>query len=282
MKLFGGNNPAAVAYLKKDFIEKNPETTQRIVNALLQGAEMAGEGDARRRRQDGAGGTTTWATRRSISRPLKASARDVFAYRRDPAQRHEERQRDAGPVRQGGRRRQGRPGQDLRGRFVKKAARDVRVSVGWATSRADELSRRVGKALCDFARRGAVRAQRLAHSTVPAPAMNLLSIQSHVAYGHVGNAAAVFPLQRLGIEVWPVHTVQFSNHPGYGHWRGRVFDADTDPRGGRRDRRARRARRMRRRAVGLHGLGRDRRGDPRCGRPGEAGQSGRASIAAIR
>jgi pyridoxine kinase len=56
--------------------------------------------------------------------------------------------------------------------------------------------------------------------------MNILSIQSHVAYGHVGNAAAVFPLQRLGIEVWPVHTVQFSNHPGYGEWQGRVFDAD--------------------------------------------------------
>jgi pyridoxine kinase len=55
--------------------------------------------------------------------------------------------------------------------------------------------------------------------------MNLLSIQSHVAYGHVGNAAAVFPLQRLGVEVWPVHTVQFSNHTGYGAWRGRVFDA---------------------------------------------------------
>jgi len=56
--------------------------------------------------------------------------------------------------------------------------------------------------------------------------MNLLSIQSHVAYGHVGNAAATFPLQRLGIEVWPIHTVQFSNHTGYGQWRGRVFDAD--------------------------------------------------------
>jgi len=56
--------------------------------------------------------------------------------------------------------------------------------------------------------------------------MSLLSIQSHVAYGHVGNAAAVFPLQRLGIEVWPIHTVQFSNHTGYGHWRGDVFAAD--------------------------------------------------------
>ena len=56
-------------------------------------------------------------------------------------------------------------------------------------------------------------------------AMNLLSIQSHVAYGHVGNAAAVFPLQRLGVEVWPVHTVQFSNHTGYGEWKGEVFGA---------------------------------------------------------
>jgi pyridoxine kinase len=56
--------------------------------------------------------------------------------------------------------------------------------------------------------------------------MNILSIQSHVAYGHVGNAAAVFPLQRLGVEVWPIHTVQFSNHTGYGAWRGEVFGAD--------------------------------------------------------
>ncbi|MCW5681131.1 MAG: pyridoxal kinase PdxY [Xanthobacteraceae bacterium] len=56
--------------------------------------------------------------------------------------------------------------------------------------------------------------------------MNILSIQSHVAYGHVGNASAVFPLQRLGADVWPVHTVQFSNHTGYGAWRGQVFAAD--------------------------------------------------------
>ncbi len=53
--------------------------------------------------------------------------------------------------------------------------------------------------------------------------MNILSIQSHVAYGHVGNSAAVFPLQRMGVEVWPVDTVQFSNHTGYGQWRGEVF-----------------------------------------------------------
>ncbi len=55
--------------------------------------------------------------------------------------------------------------------------------------------------------------------------MNILSIQSHVAYGHVGNAAAVFPIQRMGHDVWPIHTVQFSNHTGYGAWRGQVFDA---------------------------------------------------------
>ncbi len=50
--------------------------------------------------------------------------------------------------------------------------------------------------------------------------MKILSIQSHVAYGHAGNAAAVFPLQRLGHDVYPVHTVTFSNHTGYGQTRG--------------------------------------------------------------
>ena len=56
--------------------------------------------------------------------------------------------------------------------------------------------------------------------------MSILSIQSSVAYGHVGNSAAVFPLQRLGVEVWPVHTVHFSNHTGYGAWRGPLLAAD--------------------------------------------------------
>jgi pyridoxine kinase len=53
--------------------------------------------------------------------------------------------------------------------------------------------------------------------------MNILAIQSWVAYGHVGNAAAVFPLQRLGAEVWAVNTVQFSNHTGYPDWTGAAF-----------------------------------------------------------
>ena len=54
--------------------------------------------------------------------------------------------------------------------------------------------------------------------------MRILSIQSSVAYGYVGNSAATFPLQRLGHEVWPVNTVHFSNHTGYGAWRGVVLE----------------------------------------------------------
>jgi pyridoxine kinase len=55
-------------------------------------------------------------------------------------------------------------------------------------------------------------------------AVQVLSIQSSVAFGYVGNSAAVFPLQRLGHEVWPVLTVHFSNHTGYGAWRGPLLD----------------------------------------------------------
>ncbi|AKU14783.1 pyridoxal kinase PdxY [Luteipulveratus mongoliensis] len=57
--------------------------------------------------------------------------------------------------------------------------------------------------------------------------MKILSIQSSVAYGHAGNSSAVFPLQRLGHEVWPVYTVHFSNHTGYGQWKGVVFEPST-------------------------------------------------------
>jgi len=55
--------------------------------------------------------------------------------------------------------------------------------------------------------------------------MGILSIQSLVAYGHAGNSAALFPLQRLGRVVWPVMTVHFSNHTGYGDWRGPLLTA---------------------------------------------------------
>lgn len=54
--------------------------------------------------------------------------------------------------------------------------------------------------------------------------MKILSIQSAVAYGHVGNSAAVFPLQRIGVDVLPVYTVNFSNHTGYGAWRGPLIE----------------------------------------------------------
>ncbi len=55
--------------------------------------------------------------------------------------------------------------------------------------------------------------------------MKILSVQSWVASGHVGNAAAIFPLQRLGADVLAIHTVQFSNHPGHGAYTGRALAA---------------------------------------------------------
>jgi len=55
--------------------------------------------------------------------------------------------------------------------------------------------------------------------------VNVLSIQSHVSWGHVGNRSAVFPLERMGIEVWPINTVQFSCNTGIPGWTGTVFPA---------------------------------------------------------
>ncbi|WP_028708439.1 pyridoxal kinase PdxY [Propionicicella superfundia] len=54
----------------------------------------------------------------------------------------------------------------------------------------------------------------------------ILSIQSSVAYGHVGNSAATFPLMRMGVEVWPILTVHFSNTTAYETCRGPVLSAD--------------------------------------------------------
>lgn len=47
-----------------------------------------------------------------------------------------------------------------------------------------------------------------------------------MAYGHVGNSCAVFPLQRLGHNAWPVNTVNFSNHTEYPSWRGPKLTAE--------------------------------------------------------
>lgn len=54
---------------------------------------------------------------------------------------------------------------------------------------------------------------------------NILAIQSHVVFGHAGNSAAVFPMRRLGVNVWPLNTVQFSNHTQYRQWSGSVMPA---------------------------------------------------------
>jgi pyridoxine kinase len=59
-------------------------------------------------------------------------------------------------------------------------------------------------------------------SQPPAPGAPdaVLSIQSAVASGHVGNSAATLPLQRLGFDVLAVNTVLLAHHPGHGRWRG--------------------------------------------------------------
>ncbi|XP_072595487.1 pyridoxal kinase [Vulpes vulpes] len=54
----------------------------------------------------------------------------------------------------------------------------------------------------------------------------VLSLQSHVVRGYVGNRAATFPLQVLGFEIDALNSVQFSNHTGYAHWKGQVLNSD--------------------------------------------------------
>lgn len=56
--------------------------------------------------------------------------------------------------------------------------------------------------------------------------MRVLSIQSHVVSGYVGNKAATFPLQLLGYDVDAINTVQFSNHTGYGYTNGHKTSPD--------------------------------------------------------
>ncbi len=55
---------------------------------------------------------------------------------------------------------------------------------------------------------------------------NILSIQSHVVFGNAGNSATVFPMRRMGVNVWPLNTVQFSNYTQYGKWAGCVMSAN--------------------------------------------------------
>ncbi|XP_006812139.1 pyridoxal kinase-like [Saccoglossus kowalevskii] len=53
----------------------------------------------------------------------------------------------------------------------------------------------------------------------------VLSIQSHVVSGYVGNKSATFPMQVLGFEVDAINSVQFSNHTGYNVCKGQVLNS---------------------------------------------------------
>ena len=66
----------------------------------------------------------------------------------------------------------------------------------------------------------------MADASSTTPMCAILSVQSEVAYGHVGNSAGRLPLQRLGFEVWSVNTVQLGHHPGYGAFRGHMVEPE--------------------------------------------------------
>jgi pyridoxine kinase len=54
----------------------------------------------------------------------------------------------------------------------------------------------------------------------------VLSFQSRVVWGHVGNSVAEFALRRIGVDVWPLDTVNLSHHPGHGASRGKTRPAE--------------------------------------------------------
>jgi pyridoxine kinase len=64
------------------------------------------------------------------------------------------------------------------------------------------------------------------HQTKGLQDTSVLSIQSWVCHGYVGNRCSVFALQLLGIEVDAINTVNFSNHTGYPSWKGQKLDGD--------------------------------------------------------
>jgi len=75
--------------------------------------------------------------------------------------------------------------------------------------------------MLSYWRRGCSKLAQQTLERAEAPRVkSVLSIQSHVVYGAAGNSAAVFPMRRLGVNVWPLNTVQFSNHTQYGKWEG--------------------------------------------------------------
>ena len=56
--------------------------------------------------------------------------------------------------------------------------------------------------------------------------ISIISIQSQVVHGHVGNSAAVLPMQAHGLHVAAVPTTLLSNHPRFETMRGRVLESE--------------------------------------------------------
>ena len=111
--IFGGSNPAAVLYVKQDFIDKNPNTVQALVNAFYKTLQVAGEGDARADRRDRAGGILS-RRQGALHRRRQGQQAGLFAHRRHSRCRHEIGGRHAARLRRRNQGREDRPCQDLR------------------------------------------------------------------------------------------------------------------------------------------------------------------------
>ena len=278
LDVFGGEYPGGALYTRADWIATHPKEVQALTNAIVSTLkwihshtpEEIGDKMPAESGRQGQG---------ALSRGAEEHDPDVFGDRPHGPEGRAGRARRVQPVLARCGQGQHRPVEDLHQQLRRRGQQED----------GNEVGRRRTRSRRDASMAGSFPAMMFARRTCPrtrvwvyVAAMNILSIQSHVAFGHVGNAAATFPLQRLGIEVWPIHTVQFSNHTGYGSWNGRVFDAGMIREVVAGHRGARRAGRMRWRALGLHGRGRYRRRHSRRGRHRQARQSGGADIAAIR
>ena len=190
LDVFGGEYPGGALYTRADWIEKNPKVAQALTTAIVNTLKWIHTPYAGR--DHGEDAARTGRSRQgALSRGAEEHDADVFADRPHGPEGRQGRARRVQPVLV---RMWRRPRSICRRPSPTSSSRrrPRRISLRW------QLPSPL------IAGRG--KSQR----------MNLLSIQSHVAYGHVGNSAAVFPLQRIGVEVWPVDTVQFSNHTGYG------------------------------------------------------------------
>ncbi len=210
LAVFGGEYPGGALYTKAEWIASHEKEVQGMTNAIVATLKWIHSHTPEEICRQDAAGIWSARTRRLYLAALKNTLPMYSETGRMDPKGAAGGARGVQPV--VARRRQGqyRPVEDLHQQVRRRGQQEDGDEVSFCRARKSK---------------GGITAGDFPAVSVIVEAMNILSIQSHVAYGHVGNSAAVFALQRLGVEVWPIHTVQFSNHTGYGKWQGRVFDA---------------------------------------------------------